>query len=197
MQEDEAWKLGGKLSAPDKRGAEVREHIGWGKKNKNNTRDLLIKTIKTRCSLMTTWSSGGFIYSFIHFFFSNCLSFACWHWVRVEYTLITGLTCRDKQLFTLTFTDSWELPWTCMTLNCGRKPEHLQVTKADMGKTCKLHTERSDPSQVSNPEPSCCELTVLTTQPACCTEKNLFVKISVYVWTRHKTNFFFNSTPNF
>ncbi|KAF7646162.1 hypothetical protein LDENG_00192170 [Lucifuga dentata] len=47
----------------------------------------------------------------------------------------------------------------------GRKPEHLEGTHADTGRTCKLHTERPCPGRESNP--SCCEATALTTAPPC------------------------------
>ncbi len=43
---------------------------------------------------------------------------------------------------------------TCMCLDCGRKPEYPERTHADTGRTCKLHTEWSYPSRVSNPGPS-------------------------------------------
>ncbi|KAF7660287.1 hypothetical protein LDENG_00283720 [Lucifuga dentata] len=56
---------------------------------------------------------------------------------------------------------------TCMSFGGGRKPEHLEGTHADKGRTCKLHTERPCPGRESNPGPSCCEATVLTTAPPC------------------------------
>ncbi|KAF7655951.1 hypothetical protein LDENG_00047840 [Lucifuga dentata] len=48
-----------------------------------------------------------------------------------------------------------------MSLEGGRKLEHLEGTHADTGRTCKLHTERT--RSELNPGPSCCEATVLTT----------------------------------
>ena len=50
---------------------------------------------------------------------------------------------------------------TCMFLDGGRKPEYPERTHAYTGRTCKLHTERN--SQDSKQEPSCFEVTVLTT----------------------------------
>ncbi|KAF7647660.1 hypothetical protein LDENG_00168720 [Lucifuga dentata] len=47
----------------------------------------------------------------------------------------------------------------------GRKPEYPEGTHADTGRTCKLHPERPCLSQESNPGPSCCEATALTTAP--------------------------------
>ncbi len=71
---------------------------------------------------------------------------------------IARLTYRDKQPFTLTFkpTGSLESPinLTCMSLNCGKKPEYQEEIHADTGRTGKLHTERFYPSRVSNPGPS-------------------------------------------
>lgn len=57
----------------------------------------------------------------------------------------------------------------CMSLNCGRKPEGTRTGKRI---TCKLRTER--PQLVdSNPDPSYCDATLLTTAPLCCVDKNL------------------------
>ncbi len=36
---------------------------------------------------------------------------------------------------------------TCMFFDGGKKPQHPEQTHADMGRTCKLHTKRSYPSQ--------------------------------------------------
>ncbi len=64
-------------------------------------------------------------------------------WVR---QWITGMTQRDRHPFLLTFTPMGNLGWpvnlTCMSLVCGKKPEHPVETHAGMGRTCKLHTER-------------------------------------------------------
>ena len=58
---------------------------------------------------------------------------------------IAGLTHRDRQPFTLTFTPTGNLEstinLTCMSLDCGRKPEYPEKTHANTGRTCKLHTE--------------------------------------------------------
>ena len=60
---------------------------------------------------------------------------------------ISGLT--HKQPFTLTFTPTGNLEsiinLTCMSLDCGRKPEYSQRTHANTRRTCKLHTERPAP----------------------------------------------------
>jgi len=53
----------------------------------------------------------------------------------------------------------------CMSLDCGRKPENPERTHAYTGRTCKLHTDRPWLNRDSNPEPSCCEVKVLTTTP--------------------------------
>ncbi len=70
--------------------------------------------------------------------------------------LITGLTHRAKQLFTLTFTSTGNLgcKLTIMSLDCGNPCRHA---------TCKSHTKRPG----SNTKPSCCEATVLTTPSPC------------------------------
>ncbi len=82
-----------------------------------------------------------------------------WHYVRAGYTLdkLPGHHAADiqRQPFTLTFTPMDNLQSsnkpTCMSLNCRRKPENLEGTPTDTGKTWKLHTERSYPSRVLNP----------------------------------------------
>ncbi|KAF7641740.1 hypothetical protein LDENG_00273210 [Lucifuga dentata] len=56
----------------------------------------------------------------------------------------------------------------------GRKPEE---THADMGRTCKLHTERTQSD--SNPGRSCCEATELTTEPRCHPPANPILMIFV------------------
>ncbi len=45
------------------------------------------------------------------------------------------------------------------------KLEHWEETHTNMGRTCKLHAERTCPSQESNPWSCCHEATVLTTVP--------------------------------
>ncbi|KAF7660820.1 hypothetical protein LDENG_00274560 [Lucifuga dentata] len=45
-----------------------------------------------------------------------------------------------------------------------------------MGRTCKLHTERT--WSASNPGPSCCEATELTTEPPCLITKILFMQFN-------------------
>ncbi len=40
-----------------------------------------------------------------------------------------------------------------MSLDCGRKPEHMDKTD-NCGGTCKLHREKLDPIWASNPRPS-------------------------------------------
>ena len=47
-----------------------------------------------------------------------------------------------------------------MFLDCEKKPEYPEETHADTGRACKLRTE-------TNPGPSCCEATALTTAPLC------------------------------
>lgn len=37
---------------------------------------------------------------------------------------------------------SIQLAWTCMVLDCGRKPEYLEKTHAQMVCKCKLPTEK-------------------------------------------------------
>ncbi len=55
---------------------------------------------------------------------------------------VTGLTCRERQPLTLTstlfFRAILESPinLTCMSLDCGRKLEHLEKTHAGTGRTC-------------------------------------------------------------
>ncbi len=50
------------------------------------------------------------------------------------------MTNRDKQSFTLTFTPTGNMEFavnlSCMCLDCKRKPEHLEGTHTDMGRTC-------------------------------------------------------------
>ncbi|KAF7641631.1 hypothetical protein LDENG_00275800 [Lucifuga dentata] len=63
-----------------------------------------------------------------------------------------------------------------MSLEVGGSRSTRRGTHADMGSTCKLHTERTCPSRELNPGPSwelnpgpsCCEATALTTVPPCC-----------------------------
>ena len=57
---------------------------------------------------------------------------------------------------------AWPIHLGCTSLNCGRKPGHLEETHADTGRTCKLHTD-SDPRLESNPGPWSCEAAVPTT----------------------------------
>ncbi len=73
---------------------------------------------------------------------------------------ITGLTYRDKQAFTLTFTPMGNVEsainLNCVSLDWRRRPQYPESTHADMGRTCKLHTDRFCllwfyPSQKSNP----------------------------------------------
>ena len=85
---------------------------------------------------------------------------------------ITGLTKRDKKPLTFTSTDILEGPlaWppVCMFLGCGRKSEYTERTHAGTGRTWQLCTETPGHRiQESNPGPSCCEATVLTTAPLC------------------------------
>ena len=61
---------------------------------------------------------------------------------------------------------AWPINLTHTSLECGRKPEHLEETHADTGRMCKLHTD-SDPRLELNPSPWCCEAAVLTTVPPC------------------------------
>ena len=61
---------------------------------------------------------------------------------------------------------TWPIHLTRTSLDCGRKPEHLEKTHADMGRLCTLHTD-SDPNRDSNPGPWCCEAAVLTIVPPC------------------------------
>lgn len=58
---------------------------------------------------------------------------------------ITGLTHRDRQSFTLTFTPWGSLSYqlTCMTLDCGWTPGYAQVTHPDI--------EQKGPSQPVSP----------------------------------------------
>ncbi len=55
---------------------------------------------------------------------------------------VTGLTYRDGQPLTFTPTGNLESPINliCMSLDCGRKPEHPEKTHAGTRRTCKLHT---------------------------------------------------------
>lgn len=58
--------------------------------------------------------------------------------------------------------------WPNLPLCCGRKPEQREEIYTATGTTCKLHTERNwHRSQLagSNPEFSCCEVTMLTAAP--------------------------------
>ncbi len=82
-----------------------------------------------------------------------------------SHQFIKRLTQRDTQPFMLTFTPTGNLesPINCMSLDCGRKLEYVEGTHADT-RTCRLHTERSCPRQVSNPGPCCCRATGLTTK---------------------------------
>lgn len=51
---------------------------------------------------------------------------------------------------------------TCTSVDCGRKPEHLErIHATTQGRSYKLHTERS--RWESNPELSCYGATVLVT----------------------------------
>jgi len=59
-------------------------------------------------------------------------------------------------------------------LGSGRKPEYPERTHTYTGRTCKLHTERPQPKTL---EPSCCEVTVLTTTPPCSLKAVIFSKI--------------------
>ncbi|XP_060758772.1 small ribosomal subunit protein uS10m isoform X2 [Neoarius graeffei] len=59
-----------------------------------------------------------------------------------------------------------------MSLDCG---EHPEETHADMGRTCKLCTERPSSATGLEPGPSCCEITV-TDEP-----DTLFQKLTVLV----------------
>ncbi len=79
---------------------------------------------------------------------------------------MTGLTYRDTQPLTLTFTPTGNLEspinLTCMSLDCGRKPEYPEKT----------HAEHANSTQKgprwpagSYPEPSCCEASHRTTMP--------------------------------
>ncbi len=49
----------------------------------------------------------------------------------------------------------------------GRHKKHLGETQVIMGRTCKLHTESLCTSRQSNLWYSCCEATVLSTEPPC------------------------------
>ena len=63
----------------------------------------------------------------------------------------TGPTYRDKQPFTLTFTPTvnlespMNLTLTCMSLDCGRKPEYPDKSHADMEWTCNTEKPHSEP----------------------------------------------------
>jgi len=61
----------------------------------------------------------------------------------------------------------WPINLSCTSLDCGRKPEHLEETHADTGRMCKLHTD-SNPSWEWNSGPWSCKAAVLTTVPPCC-----------------------------
>ena len=76
---------------------------------------------------------------------------------------ITGLTHTDRQPFTFTPTGNLDIQQlTCMSLDCGGKPEHPEKTHANTGKTCILRTAQKGPKPCLNLRPSCCEATVLT-----------------------------------
>ena len=66
----------------------------------------------------------------------------------------------------VTLQHSFTIIWY-MSLWWG-KPEYPEETHAGTGRTCKLHTERTWSDRGSNRGPSCCEATVLTTEPPCC-----------------------------
>ncbi len=58
-------------------------------------------------------------------------------WIGCQF--ITGLTHKDNQPFTHTFTPTGNLEspinLTCMSLDCGRKLERQERAQADMGRT--------------------------------------------------------------
>ncbi len=74
-----------------------------------------------------------------------------WHWAKVGYTMesrhidIQKQTTIHDPIHTLgQFRVNSACLWTV------RKPVHPEKTHADMGRTCKLHTERFYPNRVSN-----------------------------------------------
>ncbi|XP_061116514.1 SLAM family member 9-like [Conger conger] len=70
------------------------------------------------------------------------------HWAKGRNTPWTG------RQSTLLPTDNLDSPVsrTCTSLECGRKPEHLEESYADTGGTCKLHRE-APADRHSNPGP--------------------------------------------
>ncbi len=74
---------------------------------------------------------------------------------------------------------------TCMCLYCDWKPENLEEIHTETGRTCRLHTERSNPSRVSTPRPSCCEGTVPTTEPPCYPVTDV---LNINVWLSSSLN---------
>ncbi len=51
-----------------------------------------------------------------------------------------GYTRVYTHIETNNFSHTYPDQLTCMSLECGRKPEHPRCTHADTGRTCKLHT---------------------------------------------------------
>ncbi len=88
------------------------------------------------------------------------------------------LIYRDKQPLMLTFTPTGRLesPVDLHVFERWVEAGVLRETHADTRRTCKLHTERSYHSRVSNPRSSCCVATVLTTKPPCHHNNVLLIK---------------------
>lgn len=100
---------------------------------------------------------------YLHLSFSGLRgagAYHIYHYARGGYTLtpwtgqqfITGLTYRDHH--THSHSHNSPISLTCMSLDCGRKPEHLEGTP---------HRKA-----LAQPGPSCSPATVLTTAPPCC-----------------------------
>lgn len=89
-----------------------------------------------------------------------------------------GLTHKDRQLFTVLLTDMSNLQspvsLTCMSLDCRKKLEHLEVTNTGTGRTHSNSKQKgSGRAARSNPE-SCCEAKGGTILTLC---KKVFPKI--------------------
>ncbi|KAJ8248657.1 hypothetical protein COCON_G00233860 [Conger conger] len=76
------------------------------------------------------------------------------HWAEGRNTPWTG---RQSTIIPTGNLDS-PISLTCMSLDSGRKPEYLEETHANTGRTCKLHREAP-----ADPGPPCCEAAVLPT----------------------------------
>ncbi|XP_060781597.1 prolyl endopeptidase-like isoform X2 [Neoarius graeffei] len=88
-----------------------------------------------------------------------------------SHRVITGLTHRHRQPFTLTFTPTVNLEspvnLTCMSLDCGGNRSTRRKPTRTRGEHANSAQKGPRRPQGSNPEPSCHEATVLTTTPPC------------------------------